>query len=124
MNKTAAAVVAAANTVVASAMEMLPQGVSERVQFSYTADQVSVTLADSLTRRAKTQALAHVMMAFKAAGWTLKIGRTVAFHAPDAAFTVRKKAAPKKAAAAPTVAPAVAEEAPTLFAAQDVAFSS
>ncbi|MGV9267754.1 hypothetical protein ACWDRR_24185 [Kitasatospora sp. NPDC003701] len=122
MKKNITAVVAAAAVIIENG---IPEAHAANVEFSYTVNGVSVVTRDNLSTPRRTQALAHVMIAFKAAGWMFEPGAGVTLTAPDAVY--RKTA---KKAAAPAPAAPVAEpnsDADTLFPAQEapvLAFSS
>ncbi|MER5352522.1 hypothetical protein ABT093_19595 [Kitasatospora sp. NPDC002551] len=111
MKKTITAVFTAAADIIENG---IPKAHAADVEFSYTVNGVSVVTRDNLSTPRRTQALAHVMNAFKAAGWTFEPGAGVALTAPDAVY---RKTTKKKAAA-----PAPAEptgDADTLFPAQE-----
>ncbi|MFD5610461.1 hypothetical protein [Kitasatospora sp. NPDC127060] len=112
MKKNITAVVAAAAAIIEND---IPETHVAAVEFSYTIDGVMVVTRDNLTTKRRTQALAHVMNAFRAAGWTFVPGRAVMLTAPDAVFARKKKAAP-----APVAEVAQVEaNAPALFPVQE-----
>ncbi|MFG2847474.1 hypothetical protein ACGF12_30540 [Kitasatospora sp. NPDC048296] len=112
MKKNITAVVAASAAIIEN---NIPETHAAAVEFSYTTDGVTVVTRENLTTKRRTQALAHVMNAFRAAGWTFVPGRAVMLTAPDAVFARKKKAATA------TVAEVVEVEtdAPALFPVQE-----
>ncbi|MET9402636.1 hypothetical protein [Kitasatospora sp. NPDC002965] len=111
MKKNITAVVAAAAVIIEND---IPKAHTANVEFSYTVNGVSVVTRDNLSTPHRTQALAHVMNAFRAAKWTFEPGAGVTLTAPDAVY---RKTTKKKAPAAPVAEPT--GDADTLFPAQE-----